>query len=469
MTLSLHNTMTGEKEAFTPLNPDRVTIYVCGPTVYNYVHIGNARPVVVFDVLYRLLSREYPEVVYARNITDVDDKINAAAKGNGEPISALAGRFADAFHEDMAALNTLPPSLEPRATENIEAMIGLIERLIAGGHAYAADGHVIYDVPSLESYGKLSHRKLEDMLAGARVEVESYKRNPADFVLWKPSTDELPGWDSPWGRGRPGWHTECAAMIQQHLGPTIDIHGGGQDLVFPHHENEIAQGTCAHPGADFVRYWVHNGYITVSGDKMSKSEGNFFTVRDLLAQFPGEAIRYALLSGHYRKPLDWSPEIAHQARASLDRLYQALKLANAEVVAADYDVPAEVVAALDDDLNTPLALSHLHEIASRLNAAGPDDNREVERLKRELVSAGALLGILQQNPESWFRWTPEDAKALSDEAVEDLVAERTEARSARNFARSDEIRDQLAAEGVQLEDSAAGTVWRRTGARGATT
>jgi len=468
MALSLHNTMTGENEAFTPLNPDRVTMYVCGPTVYNYVHIGNARPVVVFDELYRLLSREYPTVLYARNITDVDDKINAAAKENGEPISALAGRFADAFHEDMASLNALPPTLEPRATENIEAMIGMIEHLIAGGHAYAADGHVIYDVPSLESYGKLSHRKLEDMLAGARVEVESYKRNPADFVLWKPSTDDLPGWESPWGRGRPGWHTECAAMIQQHLGPTIDIHGGGQDLVFPHHENEIAQGTCAHPGADFVRYWVHNGYITVSGDKMSKSEGNFFTVRDLLAQFPGEAIRYALLSGHYRKPLDWSPEIAHQARASLDRLYQALKLADAEVVAADCDVPAGVVAALDDDLNTPLALSHLHEIAGRLNAAGTDE-REVERLKRELVSAGALLGILQQNPESWFRWTPKDAKALSDEAVDALVAERTEARSARNFSRSDEIRDQLAAEGVQLEDTAAGTVWRRTGVRGTTT
>jgi len=465
MSLFLHNTMTGRKEAFTPLDPARVTMYVCGPTVYNFVHIGNARPVVVFDVLYRLLSREYPEVVYARNITDVDDKINAAARENGEPISALAGRYTDAFHQDMAALNALPPTLEPRATDNIGPMIEMIERLIEGGHAYAADGHVIYDVPSLNDYGKLSHRRLEDMLAGARVEVESYKRNPADFVLWKPSTDDLPGWSSPWGRGRPGWHTECAAMIQKRLGHTIDIHGGGQDLVFPHHENEIAQGSCTHPGAEFVRYWVHNGYITVSGDKMSKSEGNFFTVRDLLEQFPGEAIRYALLSGHYRKPLDWSPEIAHQARASLDRLYQALKLAKTGVETGNTDVPADVVAALDDDLNTPLALSHLHEIAGRLNAAG-DEHDEAERLKRELLSAGALLGILQQDPEAWFRWSPDDADALSDEAIDTLVLERTEARAARNFGRSDEIRDQLSAEGVQLEDAPSGTVWRRTGARG---
>ncbi|MEA3412088.1 MAG: cysteine--tRNA ligase [Pseudomonadota bacterium] len=465
MSLLLHNTMTGRKEVFSPLDPARVTMYVCGPTVYNFVHIGNARPVVVFDVLYRLLSREYPEVVYARNITDVDDKINAAARENGEPISALAGRYTDAFHQDMAALNALPPTLEPRATDNIGPMIELIERLIEGGHAYAAEGHVIYDVPSLDDYGKLSHRRLEDMLAGARIEVESYKRNPADFVLWKPSTDDLPGWDSPWGRGRPGWHTECAAMIQKHLGHTIDIHGGGQDLVFPHHENEIAQGSCAHPGAEFVRYWVHNGYITVSGDKMSKSEGNFFTVRDLLEQFPGEAIRYALLSGHYRKPLDWSPEIALQARASLDRLYQALKLAKADVETTTVDIPADVVAALDDDLNTPLALSHLHEIAGRLNAAG-DEHDEAKRLKRELLSAGALLGILQQDPEAWFRWSPEDAGALSDEAIDALVLERTEARAARNFGRSDEIRDQLAAEGIQLEDAPSGTVWRRTGTRG---
>ena len=323
VSIRLHNTLSRQKEDFVPADPQRITMYVCGPTVYNYVHIGNARPVVLFDVLYRLLSRHYPQVIYARNITDVDDKINAAAQANGEPIRVLAERFATAYRQDMAALNALPPVIEPYATDHVPQMIALIERLIERGHAYAAAGHVLFHVPSLPDYGKLSGRQREDMIAGARVEVAPYKQDPADFVLWKPSTAALPGWDSPWGLGRPGWHIECTAMINTHLGTSIDIHGGGQDLIFPHHENEIAQGEGAN-GGQYCRYWLHNGYVTVDGEKMSKSLGNFRTVRDLLQHYPGEVIRYALLAGHYRKPLDFSLGALDQARAALDRLYGSL-------------------------------------------------------------------------------------------------------------------------------------------------
>lgn len=459
MALVIYNTLTRCEQEFVPLDVERVTMYVCGPTVYNFVHIGNARPVVVFDVLYRLLQRRYPKMIYARNITDVDDKINAAAKENGEPISILAERYARAFHEDMGALNALPPTLEPRATENIDAMIEMIEALLATGHAYEAEGHVLFNVPSMADYGRLSGRKREDMIAGARVEVAPYKRDPADFVLWKPSTDELPGWPSPWGRGRPGWHTECAAMIQNHLGPTIDIHGGGQDLIFPHHENEIAQARCAHVGEGFVRYWLHNGYITVKGEKMAKSLGNFFTVRELLAQLPGEAIRYALLSGHYRKPLDWSSAIAQQAKASLDRLYQALELSQVDAEPEAHQVPNDVIAALEDDLNTPLALSHLHELANRLNST--QDETEAQRLKQAMLSSGELLGLLQQNPGQWFRWVPASKETLDEQTIEALVRQREEARLAKEFARADRIRDELTEQGVHLDDTPSGTRWRR--------
>ncbi len=458
MTLVLHNTLTGRKEPFAPLDPRRVTMYVCGPTVYNVIHIGNARPVVVFDVLYRLLRRRYPVVVYARNLTDVDDKIIHAAQAEGVAIEEITARYGRAFHEDTAALGALPPSLEPRATDNIGAMIAMIEALVARGCAYEADGHVLYHVPALPDYGRLSHRALEDMIAGARVEVESYKRHPADFVLWKPAAAGEPGWDSPWGRGRPGWHTECAAMIHRHLGPTIDIHGGGQDLVFPHHENERAQARCEHPDQDFVRYWVHNGYITVRGEKMSKSLGNFFTVREILEHFPGEAIRYALLSGHYRKPLDWSAELASQAKASLDRLYRALDDA-VDVGAAASPPPAAVLAALEDDLNTPQALSALHELASALNRA--TEPEEAARRKGELLAAGELLGLLRQSPTDWFRWRPAGAAGLSDTEIEALVAERAAARKARDFGRADAIRDRLQGAGIQLLDTPEGTKWRR--------
>ncbi len=460
MTFHIHNTQTGRKEPFEPLDPQRVTMYVCGPTVYNYIHIGNARPIVVFDVVYRLLRQLYPGMVYARNLTDVDDKINQAAAEEGISIRALTDRYIAAFHEDVAALGALPPSVEPRATEYIERMIDMIERLLAAGCAYRADGHVLFDVTAVPDYGALSHRRLEDLLAGARVEVAGYKRHPADFVLWKPSTAELPGWDSPWGRGRPGWHLECSTMIESELGETIDIHGGGQDLVFPHHENERAQSRCAHHGKPFVRYWMHNGYITMAGEKMSKSQGNFFTLREVLQQAPGEAVRFALLSGHYRSPLDWSPEALQQARASLDGLYNAL-LGAAEVTPAEREAPAAVMEALLDDLNTPLAMAALHESARALNKARAEADKA--RHKGELLAGGALLGLLQQDPQAWFRWTPPRAEGLSDAEIERLLAERQAARQVRDFARADAIRDQLEAAGIVLEDSPQGTRWKRAG------
>ena len=460
MALTLYNTLTRTREAFEPRDPERVTMYVCGPTVYNLIHIGNARPIVVFDVLYRLLREAWPQVVYARNITDVDDKINAAAQANGESIGALTARFTEAFHTDLAALNTLPPDVEPRATDHIEGMIRMIRTLIDSGHAYEADGHVLFDVNSMEGYGRLSGRQLEDLLAGARVEVEAYKKDAADFVLWKPSTDELPGWDSPWGRGRPGWHLECSVMAETHLGETIDIHGGGQDLIFPHHENEIAQSTCAHHGAEFARYWLHNGYITVDGEKMSKSEGNFFTLRDLLQQYHGEVIRLALLCGHYRQPLDWSPATVEQARSALDRFYQSLRNAtDTRVADSEQSIPDDVREALEDDLNTPLALRHLHATATALNKA--TDPAERHRLKAELLGGAGLLGLLATPVEEWFRGAS-DSDGPSAEEIDALIAERREARGRRDFARADAIRDDLAARGITLEDGPGGTTWRRS-------
>jgi len=460
MTLHLHNTQSGQKEAFEPLDPDRVTMYVCGPTVYNLIHIGNARPIVVFDTLFRLLRHHYPNVVYARNITDVDDKINQAAKENGESIRELTDRFIRLYHEDIAALNTLPPTVEPRATEHIEPMLEMVRALVEKGCAYEADGHVLFDVQSMPDYGALSHRRLDEMMAGARVEVASYKRHPGDFVLWKPSSDDLPGWESPWGVGRPGWHLECSTMIEKHLGRTIDIHGGGRDLIFPHHENERAQSQCAHDGETFARYWVHNGYITVSGEKMSKSEGNFFTLRDVLGEAPGEAVRFALLAGHYRSPLDWSPDNLRQAKAALDGLYNALRKA-AAVEPDDTGPDAAIVDALDDDLNTPVAIAALHDLARRLNKAG--DRAEAAALKGRLLASGRMLGFFSQTPDGWFKWQASggEAEGLSDAEIDALVAERTEARKNRDFARSDEIRDLLKGRGIVLEDGADGTTWKR--------
>jgi cysteinyl-tRNA synthetase len=466
MTLSLYNTLAREKQVFEPIDANSVGMYVCGPTVYDYAHIGNARPAVVFDVLFRLLRRRYgPEhVTYVRNITDVDDKIINAHKETGEPIEEITARTARAYRDDMHALGCLDPDIEPRATRHIDEMVAMIGTLVDGGHAYAADGHVLFDVPSMPEYGALSRRNIDEMIAGARVEVAPYKRNPQDFVLWKPSVGDEPGWDSPWGRGRPGWHIECSAMSGRYLGETFDIHGGGQDLIFPHHENEIAQSRCAHGGLPFVRYWVHNGYLMTEGEKMSKSLGNFYTVHDLLKEYPGEAIRLVLLQTHYRQPLDFTKDGIAQARHTLDRFYSALR-ANAEV-AADVDVEADgletmaaVEQALADDINTPAALAHLHDALGALNKAeGPE---HIARHKAALLAGGKLLGLFDRDPEDWFRWQPEGAETLAEAEIERLIEKRAQARKARDFATADAVREELGARGVQLEDRPDGTIWRR--------
>jgi cysteinyl-tRNA synthetase len=464
--LHLHNSLTRAKEAFAPADPDHVRLYVCGPTVYDLAHLGNARPVVVFDVLARLLRRLYPRVTYVRNITDVDDKINARSLESGEPIAAITARTTADFQADMAALGALPPDQEPRATQSIAPMIEIIERLIARGHAYAAEGHVLFAVPSFAAYGALSGRSPDEMLAGARVEVAPYKRDPGDFVLWKPSTPEQPGWDSPWGRGRPGWHIECSAMSWKHLGPEFDIHGGGQDLIFPHHENEVAQSVCAFPGSRFARTWMHNGMLLVDGEKMSKSLGNFLTVRDILAKGPwaGEAFRLLLLKTQYRAAIDYTTAGLEEARRELDRFYRALgKLEAIEADAARAAVPHPAEQppfeqALADDLNTPLALATLHYLVSavneRLGQAGAE--AELAHLKARILGAGALLGLLGQAPFAWFRGDAEDAAA-----IEAAIAARLAARKARDFAEADRIRAELAAQGILLEDGPKGTTWRR--------
>jgi cysteinyl-tRNA synthetase len=454
--LTLHNTLTRRKEVFQPLDPTRVRMYVCGPTVYDFAHIGNARPVIVFDVLYRLLRHAYgaEHVTYVRNITDIDDKINKAARDNNETIRALTERTAKAYHEDVAALGNLVPDREPRATDHVQKMIGIIETLIATGHAYEAQGHVLFSVASMRDYGKLSRRSQDELLAGARIDVAPYKRDPGDFVLWKPSTPELPGWESPWGRGRPGWHIECSAMSETFLGETFDIHGGGLDLIFPHHENEIAQSECAHGGKPLARYWLHNAFVNFEGEKMSKSLGNFRTIRDVLAQGPGEAARLAMLTAHYRDPLDFTAERLAQARQTLDRYYLALR-GVADVAPAGRDLPVPVQAALEDDLNTPLALTELHKILAELNKA--DSAAEKARLKGALLAGGLALGLLQQDPEIWLR-----GDAHESAGIEAAIAARNAARKAKNFAEADRIRTDLALKGILLEDKPDGsTLWRR--------
>jgi cysteinyl-tRNA synthetase len=456
--IRLHDTMAREKRVFAPADPQRVTMYVCGPTVYNRAHIGNARPAVVFDVLARLLRHVYGEtsLVYARNVTDVDDKIIDAARAEGVDPSVITARYEDFYRHDMGALGVRDPDLAPHATEHVEAhqhndgritgMIPMIARLVETGCAYEADGHVLFHVPADPDYGALGRRDREAMIAGARVEVASYKKDPADFVLWKPSPPDMIGWDSPWGRGRPGWHIECSAMIERHLGTTIDIHGGGLDLIFPHHENEIAQSRCAHDGAPLARYWVHNGFLSMAGsEKMSKSLGNVVTVGELLEQgHKGETLRLALLSAHYRQPLEWSEALIAQSKATLDRLYR---------LKAGYSGSSPdpgVVEALADDLNTPLALSRLYSIRD------PD----------VLVASGRLLGLLQRPQKEWlghYVLVADQAKfSLSSGDIDALVAARSEAKKARNFAEADRIRAELAAEGILLEDGPQGTTWRRT-------
>ena len=457
--MQLHNTLSGRKEDFAPLNPERVTMYVCGPTVYSFAHIGNARPAVVFDVLARVLRRRYPRVDYTRNITDIDDKINAAAAKEGVEIGVITKRYTDIYHEDLDALGVARPTYEPKVTEHLAHIISMIERLIANHSAYAAEGHVLFNVTSYAGYGELSKRDRREMIAGARVEVAPYKKDPGDFVLWKPSADEQPGWPSPWGRGRPGWHIECSAMAEALLGDTIDIHGGGHDLVFPHHENERAQSTAAHDGKTFARYWLHNGFLTMDSEKMSKSVGNVLLIREILKSAPGEAVRLALLTGHYRQPLDWNDEALADARRKLDRLYGALRDAG-DVAASDARAPDAFIAALEDDINTPAALAELFELARALNKA--TDAAEKAALVARIKDAGKLLGLLQQNPGEWFSQSSGSQAAGPDEAeIEAALAARIAAKAAKNYQEADRIRDDLKARGVLVEDSKDGQRWRR--------
>ncbi len=455
--IRLYNTLTRQKEDFIPITTDHVRLYACGPTVYNYAHIGNARMAVVFDLLAGLLRCVYPKVTYASNITDVDDKIMDAAAATGEPIELITRKYETIYNEDLAALGVKKPDIQPRATEHIPEMIVLIETLIKKGHAYEKEGHVLFHVPSFPAYGGLSGRSREDQIAGARVEVAPYKRDPADFVLWKPSALDQVGWNSPWGRGRPGWHIECSAMSEKHLGLPFDIHGGGADLKFPHHENEIAQSCCAH-GCEtnlsaFARYWVHNGFVTVEGEKMSKSLGNFILTHDLLAKGTrGETIRFALLSGHYRQPLDWTAEGLHQAQRTLDRYYNILHELKG-VPATEALVPEGLMEALSDDLNTPKAYAEINVLAK--TAA----EEKTPSAKSALLRGGALLGVLQQDPAKWLGYSGEGDTDNGE--IDALVEERQAARMAKDFRRSDELRDELARRGVVVEDSAGGAKWRR--------
>ena len=462
MKLYLYDTKTRSKRLFSPADPKLVRIYVCGPTVYDRLHIGNGRCAVVFDVLVRLLRRLYSKVRYVSNITDVDDKINAAAKDLNEPISRLTERFIDAYHEDIKHLGVLDPDVEPRATQHIDAMQHAIKQLITNGCAYEAEEHVLFHVPSNPNYGSLSGRTIEGMLDGARVEIAPYKKDPKDFVLWKPSTSDLPGWDSPWGRGRPGWHIECSTMIKEHLGPTIDIHGGGNDLIFPHHENELAQSTSCDKRSEFVRYWVHNGMLTTTNQKMSKSLGNFFTINDLLQKHNGEILRYALLSGHYRQSLVWDNRLIEQAKNSLDTLYQAVRtaLTDREQTSEDFNdlnvdsYPPTVLEALCDDLNTPRALAAMHSLAANLSRN--NDKINTDHTLKQLLAGGWLLGILHKPAYEHFHL----GHTIDRIKIEELIERRAQARAIGNFALADSIRDQLAKDSIELQDSVSGTTWK---------
>jgi cysteinyl-tRNA synthetase len=483
MPLHIHDTLRREKRLFEPRDRNRVTLYVCGPTVYDYAHIGNARPPVVFDVLARLLRRQYgaDKVLYARNVTDVDDKINQKAAREGVPIGEVTARYEAAYLADMALLNVSPPDLAPHVTDYIPAIVDQIQAIIDAGCAYAAEGHVLFDVSAYPSYGALSGRNLDDMIAGARVEVAPYKKNPHDFVLWKPSKPDEPAWPSPWGEGRPGWHIECSAMIEQTLGLPIDIHGGGVDLAFPHHENEIAQGVCAHGCAraenahdHYARYWMHNGFLTVDAEKMSKSIGNVLLLHDLVQSMPGEVVRWALLSAHYRQPLDWNQGLLEQSRKNLDRLYGVLR--DADAALADFDEATldeaelelaenaldPVLDALEDDLNTPGAIAQLFGLANALrdllNDAETDIN-DVAMARWSLKEAAGLLGVLSLTPDAWFEGGDPALKA----EVEALLEQRAAARAAKDWPEADRIRDRLNELNVVVMDGPDGAAWRLKG------
>jgi cysteinyl-tRNA synthetase len=454
LTLALYNSLTRTKEEFIPIDPTHVRVYACGPTVYNYAHIGNARMAVVFDLLARTLRSLHPKVTYVSNITDIDDKIIEAGRETGVAIDDITKKFARIYNEDMAALGVKAPDIQPLATTHVGAMIALIELLVAENKAYEKDGHVLFHVPAYEAYGKLSGRSRDEQIAGARVEVAPYKKDPADFVLWKPSTPDQPGWDSPWGKGRPGWHIECSAMAEQHLGLPFDIHGGGADLKFPHHENEIAQSCAAHDLAPegFAKVWVHNGFVTVGGEKMSKSLGNFLLAHDLLKNWPGEAIRLTLLSAHYRQPLDWSEDKLRQSKKLLDKLYARLAQMKDIQSGPSTEPPHAIMKALCDDLNTPQVIAELNVMLKRENSP---------QLKAELLSLGGLLGILNENPAKWLDGQGATDTPESAALIETLVEARKSAKIAKDFAKADAIRQELLDMGILIEDSAQGTKWRK--------
>ena len=463
MELKLYNSLTRKKQVFKPIDPKRITMYACGPTVYNFVHIGNARPAVVFDTVYRVLRSLYPNVVYARNITDIDDKIINKANELSQDINVITKKYSEAYANDMQALNTLTPDKIPHATEHIPEMIDMVQTLVDKGHAYPADsqieaekGHVLFSVPSMPNYGELSNRNIEDQEAGARVEVASYKQYAGDFVLWKPSTDSEPGWESPWGRGRPGWHLECSAMIKKHLGDTIDIHAGGHDLIFPHHENEIAQSCCANDGKPLANFWMHNGFINIDGEKMSKSLGNFRLVNDLLKQYPGEVLRYVILSSHYRSEQNFSKDLLDSAWRTLDSLYGFIRGVDAQD--GVLNATGDGYRALLDDINTPVAISELYRLAKAVNQA---DGEQQIALMQELKALADILGLLQQDPEQWFTQARADDQ-LSAEQIVQLITARNQAKQDKDYAKADDIRQQLLDGGVILEDSREGTKWRRS-------
>ena len=472
MSLKLYDTLSRAKRTFVPGDPARVTMYVCGPTVYNYAHIGNFRPVVVFDLLFRLLRDTYGDeaVIYAANVTDVDDKINRKAADEGVPIATISDRYLAAYNADAAALGALAPTHQPRVTASMDAIIAMIGDLVGNNAAYAAEGHVLFDTQAFTDYGKLSGRPMDEMIAGARVDVAPYKRHPADFVLWKPAKPGEPHWESPWGAGRPGWHIECTAMIDKVLGLPIDIHGGGIDLVFPHHENELAQGVCAGHGRDYAHYWLHNGFLNMAEEKMSKSVGNVALAHDLLEQYPGEALRWALLAGHYRQPLEWTGDLIEQAKSALDRLYRVLDDASrflggvASGGRAD-DAPAAAIraadavrGALDDDLNTPLAFAGLFQLADQVRAAiMAKDVGAAAATQDLLVETGRLMGFLAADPQAWFQGGADnDLKTR----VEALLAARQAARTAKDWPEADRIRGELTALNIEVMDGAAGATWR---------
>ena len=450
--ITLFNTLTKQKEVFKPLDPDHVRMYVCGPTVYDFAHMGNARPCVVFDVLARILRQSFPKVTYVSNVTDVDDKINEAATKSGESIFDLTTKTLKAFQEDMAYLGVGPPDIQPKATDHIQQMIDMIDQLIQKNHAYETNGHVLFDVTSFKNYGLLSRRNQEELIAGARVEVCSFKKNPADFVLWKPSTSDLPGWDSPWGRGRPGWHIECSAMAKAYLGETFDIHCGGIDLVFPHHENEIAQSRCVHKSDIMAKYWLHNGHLTISGDKMSKSLGNFRIVREYKKHYRGEILRLALLLTHYRQPLDWNQNVLDQSQSLLNRFYQAVS-AYHETASPQAMVDEEFFNDLCDDLNTPKALRRLSQMIDELN------QKNDPKLAQSIIASGYYVGILQAKPQEWFQGDLD--QSMSVDVIEDLIQKRQNARKNKNWEESDRIRDELNQMGLILEDKGDTTIWKK--------